>query len=56
MFKVNNKDTKTTPYSSVSIANFEQVNVDWILLPFWGFMVLSVFEKFSFAELENCYN
>ena len=30
MFKVNNKDTKTTPpCSSVSIVNFEQVNADW---------------------------
>ena len=33
MFKVNNKNTRTTPivtlYSSVSIVNFEQVNADW---------------------------
>ena len=40
MFKVNNKDTRTTPFivnfeyisqlcSSVSIVNFEQVNADW---------------------------
>ena len=28
MFKVNNKDTRTTPFSSVSIVNFEQVNAD----------------------------
>ena len=34
MFKVNNKDTRTTPlafrpWSSVSIVNFGQVNTDW---------------------------
>ena len=33
MFKVNNKDTRTTPYftpcSSVSIVNFEQVDAGW---------------------------
>ena len=31
MLKVNNKDTRTyfTPYSSVSIFNFEQVIDDW---------------------------
>ena len=34
MFKVNNKDTRTTPLafrpcSFVSIVNFEQVNADW---------------------------
>ena len=30
MFKVNDKDTKTTPpCSSVFIVNFEQVNADW---------------------------
>ena len=36
MFKVNNKDTRTTPpmvyftpCSSVSIVNFEQVNAGW---------------------------
>ena len=33
MFKVNNKDTRTyfTPFSSVSIVNFEQVNAGSIL-------------------------
>ena len=31
MFKVNNKDTRTTPMaSSVSIVNFEQVIVGWV--------------------------
>ena len=32
MFKVNNKDTRTTPRScsSISIVNFEQVNVHWV--------------------------
>ena len=31
MFKVNNKDTRTTPYgSSVSFVNFEQVNAGWV--------------------------
>ena len=33
MFKVNDKDTRTTPNfrpcSSVSIVNFEQVDADW---------------------------
>ena len=29
MFKVNNKDTGTTPCSSVSIVNFEQVIAAW---------------------------
>ena len=32
MFKVNNKDTRTTPLaSSVSIVNFEHVHVDWVV-------------------------
>ena len=33
MFKVNNKDTKTTPTpcSSVSIVNFEHVNASWVI-------------------------
>ena len=38
MFKVNNKDTRTTPAlniftpcSNVSIVNFEQVNVGWVI-------------------------
>ena len=36
MFKVNNKDIRTTPmayftpFSSVSIVNFEQVNAGWV--------------------------
>ena len=30
MFKVNNKDTRTTPCYSVSIVNFEQVNAGWV--------------------------
>ena len=31
MFKVNNKNTRTmsTPFSSVSIVEFEQVSVSW---------------------------
>ena len=29
MFKVNNKDTRTTPLASVSIVNSEQVNAGW---------------------------
>ena len=29
MFKVNNKDIFHIPHSSVSIANFEQVNAGW---------------------------
>ena len=38
MFKVNNKDTRTTtqnhftPCSSVSIVNYEQVNAGWVLV------------------------
>ena len=44
MFKVNNKDTRTTlwiyftPCSSVSIANFEHVIADWVsdlIKSFW---------------------
>ena len=34
MFKVNNKDTRTTTMmslSSVSIINFEQVNISWVV-------------------------
>ena len=29
MFKVNSKDTRGTYFSSVSIVDFEQVNVSW---------------------------
>ena len=29
MFKVNNKNTRTTSFSIVSFGNFEQVNVSW---------------------------
>ena len=29
MFKVNNKDTRTTSCSSVSMVNFEQVKAGW---------------------------
>ena len=29
MFKVNNKDTRATPCSSVSIVNFEHVIAGW---------------------------
>ena len=29
MFKVNNKSTRTISLSSVSVADFEQVNVNW---------------------------
>ena len=33
MFKVNNKDTKTTPpFSSASIVNFEHVTAGWAML------------------------
>ena len=36
MFKVNNKDTRTTPYftpsSSVSNVNFELANVGWLVV------------------------
>ena len=31
MFKVNIKETKTTP--GVSIVNFEHVNADWVVTP-----------------------
>ena len=32
MFKVNNKDTRTTPMprSGISFVNFEEVNADWV--------------------------
>ena len=29
MFKVNNKDTRTTPCSSISIVNFKHVIAGW---------------------------
>ena len=35
MIKVNNKNTTTTsftPFSSVSIVDFEQVNVTWVVI------------------------
>ena len=41
MFKINNKDTRTksmtlrtyfTPFSSVFVVNFEQVNVSWVTI------------------------
>ena len=32
MFKVNSKDTRTTPCSRVSIVTFEQVNAGWVCL------------------------
>ena len=36
MFKFNNKDTRITPYftpySGVFIVNFEQVNVNWVVV------------------------
>ena len=31
MFKVNKKDTRTTP--GVSIVNFDQVNAGWVISP-----------------------
>ena len=31
MFKVNNKDTRTTPCSSVSIVNFEHLIAGWVV-------------------------
>ena len=34
MLKVNNKDTRTSLCSSVSIVNFEQVNVGWVVNTF----------------------
>ena len=33
MFKVNNKDTTTTPMADVSIVNFEYVIAGWRLSP-----------------------
>ena len=36
MFKVNNKDTRMTPYfitySGVFIVNFEQLNANWVVV------------------------
>ena len=40
MFKVNNKDTRMTPYSSVCIVNFEQVNADLVYLSPWKFFAM----------------
>ena len=40
MFKVNNKNTRTTsfaPFSGVFIVEFEQVNVTWVLIYFETF-------------------
>ena len=39
MFRVNNKDTRTmsmayfTPFSSIFIVDFEQVNISWVGTP-----------------------
>ena len=38
MFKVNNKNARRRSFPSVSIVNFEQVNVSWVV-------VLKKFEK-----------
>ena len=41
MFKVNNKYTRTTsttyftPFSGVSIVDFEQLNVNWVIVSFY---------------------
>ena len=33
MFKVNNKDIRTAPSASISIADFEQANASWVTIP-----------------------
>ena len=49
MFKVNNKDTRMTPYfipySGVFIVNFEQVNANWVVVSNY-----KVNEKWTFEE------
>ena len=32
MFKINNKDTRTTPLAT-STVKFEQVNAGWVMMP-----------------------
>ena len=67
MFKINNKNTRTTPVacSSVSIVSFKQVNVGWYV--FWGtcnwnsniFVELKEWfrsDKFGFAEILHCFH
>ena len=53
MFKVNNENTRMTPstsrpFSSVSVANFEQVNVSWVKIK----LVFSNFENSLVALTE----
>ena len=65
MFKVNNKDTRTTPIAScprVSIVNFEQVNTGWVgkaftdlitdnnLIDFTDFFQTDTFFSFSLTN------
>ena len=47
MFKVNNKNTRTyfTPFSSVSIVDFEQLNISWVMdikLKLYSFLVVTL--------------
>ena len=58
MFKVNNKDTRTTPStpcSSVSVNNFEHVIAGW---GGGGYSILNYFKQIfaatSFDELKKC--
>ena len=50
MFKVNNKNTRTTSLtsSSVSIVDFEQVNVSWVVLSnLWVWSVIPIVSKIA---------
>ena len=42
MFKVNNKDTRTTPLACVSIVNFEYEIVGWVLGKFKHIRALKI--------------
>ena len=49
MFKVNNKDTRTTPFSRVPIAKFEHVIASWAIIV----MSLTLSNSDLFKDTEN---
>ena len=51
MFKVNNKDTRTTPVSSVSIVNFEQVNAGCVMVSFVPILCTKRFYEQMFFKI-----
>ena len=59
MYKVNNKDIKTTP--GINFVNFEQVNVDWACLIWstsllWRFLKAQILQKklLKTEAVHNC--